>query len=285
MSQTIRIKRGQKSSIPTLLEGEFGYTTDTVEVFIGDGSSNHKLLSEEDIVTSISDPGSDSVVPSEQAVREALYTDSDVDSYLSGENGIDYSSGVISLDASLGDLNDVDTSNETDGYVLTYNSSTLNWEAKESTATSTTVATITGDYSANSNEIIYVNDSTSSLTITFPSSPESGDVIKVIDSGRSFRFNHVTIDGNGNTVDEFSSLNLYQDDSENTFRYDNETGNWVLTVSVRNHAEGLPYQSHLTLSGRDLIIKSGYGAIVPDRYEVEDDSELIVEDGGVFTVS
>ena len=103
MAATIKVRRGLKSSLPVLAEGELGYTTDTNETYIGDGSSNYKFISESDVVTSVSDPGSDSTIPSEQAVREALdaieYTDSDVDAHLTGGTGIDYSTGTISINS------------------------------------------------------------------------------------------------------------------------------------------------------------------------------------------
>lgn len=40
MAQVIKIKRGLKVNLPLLLAGEMGFSTDTKEVFIGDGSSN-----------------------------------------------------------------------------------------------------------------------------------------------------------------------------------------------------------------------------------------------------
>lgn len=40
MSQTVKIKRGLKTNLPTLLQGELGFCTDTKEIFIGDGSAN-----------------------------------------------------------------------------------------------------------------------------------------------------------------------------------------------------------------------------------------------------
>lgn len=40
MSQVIKIKRGNKTNLPTLAAGEMGLCTDTKEVFIGDGSAN-----------------------------------------------------------------------------------------------------------------------------------------------------------------------------------------------------------------------------------------------------
>src|SRR6056297_2497378 len=86
MSQIIKIKRGSKSSLPILSEGEFGFATDTSELYLGNGDGNQKIVSYEDIVTSISDPGSDTVVPSEQAVKEAIKTyASSHTKWLSGE--------------------------------------------------------------------------------------------------------------------------------------------------------------------------------------------------------
>jgi len=84
MANTLQIKRGQKTNIPVLSTGEYGYAEDTQEVFIGTGSSNIRVLTEDD-----------------------LYTDSDVNSHLSGGTGIDYSSGTISIDSTvMRDLSD-----------------------------------------------------------------------------------------------------------------------------------------------------------------------------------
>ena len=43
MANTIKVKRGTKSSLPVLNQGEIGYCTDTDEAFIGDGAANHPL--------------------------------------------------------------------------------------------------------------------------------------------------------------------------------------------------------------------------------------------------
>ena len=40
MSQTIQVKRGLKADMPILALGEFGFCTDTEEIYIGDGVSN-----------------------------------------------------------------------------------------------------------------------------------------------------------------------------------------------------------------------------------------------------
>ena len=44
MANKIQVKRGVIGSLPTLAQAEFGYATDTDQVFIGDGSDNHEIL-------------------------------------------------------------------------------------------------------------------------------------------------------------------------------------------------------------------------------------------------
>src|SRR6056297_1903206 len=43
MANLIQIKRGLKSNPPTLSSGEPGWTTDTHDLFIGDGASNYQV--------------------------------------------------------------------------------------------------------------------------------------------------------------------------------------------------------------------------------------------------
>lgn len=47
MANTIQIKRGLYASLPTLAEGELGYSTDTHQVHVGDGAANHEVLMHE----------------------------------------------------------------------------------------------------------------------------------------------------------------------------------------------------------------------------------------------
>jgi len=44
MANTIQVKRGAFASLPTLAAGEWGFSTDTKQVHIGDGSANHEVL-------------------------------------------------------------------------------------------------------------------------------------------------------------------------------------------------------------------------------------------------
>ena len=43
MPSTIQVKRGAFALLPTLLQGEFGYTTDTKRLFIGAASGNEEI--------------------------------------------------------------------------------------------------------------------------------------------------------------------------------------------------------------------------------------------------
>ena len=44
MANRIQVKRGSKANLPTLYSGEFGWCTDTYELYIGDGTNNHELI-------------------------------------------------------------------------------------------------------------------------------------------------------------------------------------------------------------------------------------------------
>ena len=43
MSQTIQVKRGLKADLPILASGEFGFCTDTKEIYVGNGAVNNAV--------------------------------------------------------------------------------------------------------------------------------------------------------------------------------------------------------------------------------------------------
>ena len=53
MAVTIQIKRGAHASLPTLAAGEFGFETDTFDVYVGDGATNHKISSKNDFTDAL----------------------------------------------------------------------------------------------------------------------------------------------------------------------------------------------------------------------------------------
>ena len=70
MANTIQIKGGAKASLPTLNAREFGFATDTYELFIGKGASNLEILTknyvidEDDMASNL-----DTKVPTQQSVK------------------------------------------------------------------------------------------------------------------------------------------------------------------------------------------------------------------------
>lgn len=70
MSNTIQIKSGAKASLPTLNAREFGFATDTYELFIGKGASNLEVLTKNYVIDE-DDMASDSnvKVPTQQSVK------------------------------------------------------------------------------------------------------------------------------------------------------------------------------------------------------------------------
>lgn len=49
MSNTIKLRRGLKANLPTLAQGEPAFTTDTNELYVGNGTSNNKIIGESDL--------------------------------------------------------------------------------------------------------------------------------------------------------------------------------------------------------------------------------------------
>ena len=65
---------------------------------------------------------------------------------------------------------------------------------------SSNVTTITSNYTALNNDIIFVNTASSALTVTLPASPTAGSKIKILDSASNATNNNITINGNGNKI-------------------------------------------------------------------------------------
>ena len=55
MAVTIKVRRGLEINLPTLSSGEIGFTTDTHETYIGDGTNNHRLSKSINWVTKTAD--------------------------------------------------------------------------------------------------------------------------------------------------------------------------------------------------------------------------------------
>ena len=62
------------------------------------------------------------------------------------------------------------------------------------------VTTITSNYTALNNDVIFVNTASSALTVTLPASPTAGSKIKILDSASNATNNNITINANGNKI-------------------------------------------------------------------------------------
>lgn len=69
MANSLRIKRGTVSGIPTLAAGEPGFSTDTFQLFVGDGSTNRFVGGQPRTVTTTS-----SATPTPNAGITDIYT-------------------------------------------------------------------------------------------------------------------------------------------------------------------------------------------------------------------
>jgi hypothetical protein len=55
MANTIQVRRGANASLPTLNAGEFGFSTDTHQIYVGDGAANHELAHLADVLEDVVD--------------------------------------------------------------------------------------------------------------------------------------------------------------------------------------------------------------------------------------
>ena len=53
MANKIQVKRGAVASLPTLSSGEPAFTTDTYDLYVGDGVTNHKINSDENFTSTL----------------------------------------------------------------------------------------------------------------------------------------------------------------------------------------------------------------------------------------
>jgi uncharacterized cupin superfamily protein len=84
MANTIQVKRGANASLPTLAAGEFGFSTDTKQVHIGDGTTNHEVLMHDKFVAG-------SFLYAESDKTPLTKTRAEVMGLLSGQAAADFS--------------------------------------------------------------------------------------------------------------------------------------------------------------------------------------------------
>lgn len=84
MTNTIQVKRGANASLPILAQGEFGFSTDTKQLHIGDGVANHEVLMHDKF-----DAGT--LLYAETDNTPVAKTRAELMALLSGQVGVDFS--------------------------------------------------------------------------------------------------------------------------------------------------------------------------------------------------
>jgi len=109
----IQVRRGLNENLPTLLEGEFGFATDTKDVYIGTGTENINIANYEDLENS----GGTGTIPEgfQNEVMNRLMTQEERDKLTGIEDGAEVNTvfsvngqtGEITIQTFSGDYNDL----------------------------------------------------------------------------------------------------------------------------------------------------------------------------------
>jgi hypothetical protein len=91
---------------------------------------------------------------------------------------------------------------------------------------SSNVNTITSNYAALDNDVVFVNTASSALTVTLPASPTPGSKIKVLDVAENAQNNIITILGNGRNIGGASAYIINTPDSSAEFLFINNAKGW-----------------------------------------------------------
>jgi hypothetical protein len=106
---------------------------------------------------------------------------------------------------------------------------------------SSNVTTITSNYTALNNDVVFVNTASSALTVTLPASPTAGSKIKVLDVAANAQNNIITVLGNGYNVGGASAYLINTPDSSAEFLFINNTKGWnVLNEYITISKPGVP---------------------------------------------
>lgn len=93
----LQIRRGLKADLPTLASGEFGFCTDTKEVFIGDGITNTLLEKAPVVVTGTLAAGTTSITLSNAAITTTSSVDIYTDKWGVNPTAVTLEAGKITL--------------------------------------------------------------------------------------------------------------------------------------------------------------------------------------------
>jgi hypothetical protein len=127
---------------------------------------------------------------------------------------------------------------------------------------SSNITTITSNYTALNNDVVFVNTASSALTVTLPASPTAGSKIKVLDVAANSQNNIITVLGNGNNIGGASAYILNTPDSSVDLIYINSNKGWnVLNQYVSLEKPGTPISVTAIDVGTDRAYNNGAATI------------------------
>jgi hypothetical protein len=91
------------------------------------------------------------------------------------------------------------------------------------------IVSISNNYTAVEDDVIFVNTASTSITVTLPSSPSSGGKIKVLDVAANSQNNNITILGNTYSINGASAYIIDTPDSSVDLVYINSNKGWIVS--------------------------------------------------------
>jgi hypothetical protein len=153
---------------------------------------------------------------------------------------------------------------------------------------SSNVTTITSNYTALNNDVVFVNTASSALTVTLPASPTAGSKIKVLDIATNSQNNNITVLGNGNNIGGASAYIINTPDSSVEAVYINSTKGWnILNEYISISKPGIPVSLAATDVGTGREYNNGAATITftPSTSGGPADSYTVISTPGSFSAT
>ena len=272
MAVKIQVKRGAEANVPVLSQGELAFTTDTNKVFIGDGSTNHEVITSNSTSldsryfteTELQDHSSNADSGAKKIGVYDEFTNS------SSNNVQDV---LKDLDADLATIDDewvqdvvgaMVSGNNESGIEVTYDDvngklnfsgSSINWLIK------------TSAYTLSNLDGILADTSGGVFSLTLPPSPSLGDTVHFYDYKNTWTTNNLTILRNGSNIDGTAEDLVCDTCQHIILTYTDATVGWQIS------SEMLAYNGNVI--SEDTTDVSGANWVLDEDDMASDDDEKV----------
>jgi len=259
MAVKIQVKRGIESNIPNLSQGELGFTTDTNKVFVGDGLSNHEIITSNS--TSL-----DSRYFTESELQDHAANASSgakkigVFDELAVSSATNVQDVLKDIDDDLATIDDewvqdtvgaMVSGNTESGITVTYDDvngklnfsgSSINWLIK------------TSAYTLSNLDGILADTSGGAFSVTLPSSPSLGDTVHFYDYKNTWTTNNLTILRNGNNIDGTADDLVCDTCQHIILTYTDATVGWQISSEMLAYNGNVISEDTTDVSGADWVL-------------------------------